>query len=198
MLYPDEDAFIPLLIPIIIYYKNVLGFTGPIKGVHFAFVHRYGGKGRDTSKKDKVCLVLGKEKGKYKWTGGKVDKWQDGDNISRTARTFYRELCEEFGSAPTKAFLASIIGAIKASDSLIFVVNVTGISTSKLNDMIKKKPSSLPSCFREIESFAHIEISAPTNCSQYVLGYINQVKEIYNKSSHPHIPYAKAFIAFKY
>ena len=62
MLYPDEDAFIPLLIPIIIYYKNVLGFTGPIKGVHFAFVHRYGGKGRDTSKKDKVCLVLGQDK----------------------------------------------------------------------------------------------------------------------------------------
>lgn len=156
------------------------------KGIHCAFVHTYG-KNSNYNLFGKNCLILGKEcsTNKYNFIGGKVEGIPNQYNM---AKTLYRELCEEFGSVPNPNFFDSILYCCptgKSNNSLLLIVNISGISTTILNKMIKfKSKLNLPGCFQELKSIDHIPFDNinSLNSSGYVMEYINLISIIFPKN----------------
>ena len=181
--------------------KRSDGTCTSVKGLHVAFVHTYQGTDRHLFAKD--CIILGYEQNKREmmFPGGKNDKKYNNtspeDVFMTTASTLYRELCEEFGFAPTVDFISSIIKPIRINGSLILVVNINGISCNALTKAAAaKQRMHLESSFKEMAGYFHIpldEVAQDKRISSYVRETIQQITSVYRSTMHSDINVKQSF-----
>jgi hypothetical protein len=155
-----------------------------VKGVHFAFVHRYSKPGHGLD--GQLCLITGQERGgqyfeKFNFFGGKVEHTDGRCPASRILGASFRELWEEMGVRLTVPLESVVIDVIMAGRSLIWVCAIDGISTSSINKAIanKDKDPSLPGCYKEIQECRQITRDDLHKCSSYVQAHFHSITAAY-------------------
>lgn len=186
---PTRQAFIDANIDWVQSLMDGQRIPRDIKGVHFAFVHRYSTPGHDLD--GKLCLVAAQERGgqyfgKFNFFGGKVDPGDGRNPAARVLSASYRELWEEMGACIVVPLHRIVIDIIVVGESIIWVCAVAGISSSKITIAIARKDrnANLPGCYKEMEACQQITRTDLHKCSSYVKQHYNAImaayKAVYN------------------
>ncbi len=166
----------------------VYNYRVPFDECHFAILYRY------QKNKNKLCMILGKdETNQYNFIGGKINGSSANNNYNQiadnTARTIYHEFCNKFGSIPKANildFFKSLLYVIKSNNSLLFIFNINGISTKKLNT--KKRNSKMNDYkYFFIEDIINNSYSK-YSFSPYVTAFTRYIKNLYESYEQTYKP----------
>ena len=181
------------------WFKSLISFVDlmhdEVKGVSFVPIHRYG-TGR-AELVDKICVVLGKERGgvykdRYNFFGGKLEKsWSDSipwptvptaEKVLWILLTLFDEVAEEFGiMLEPEDFIKSCVSVTRHGASLVFWCHMTGVNRGTWTTIMADPKRKTLWKYQEMDAIEHIPVESILgrgDLSSYVVELVGKASMI--------------------